>query len=473
MMKKILALLAVLCLLIGCLAGCNNTPVNNDPNGTEPNGSEPAGNQDTPTADPGSDGPSAPFIDYAAEVVLDFESETVKQEVTVRNFVDGDTTHFNVSSEIAENGILKARYLAVNTPESTGKIEEWGKKASSFTKEKLSGASSIVVESDNGSWNLDSTGGRHLVWVWYKTEGTDTYRNLNIELLQNGLSLASNSAENRYGEICMAAIQQAKASQLHIHSKQDDPDFYYGEAIPVTLKGLRTTIEQYENMKVTFEGVITHENSQTVYVEEYDEETGMYYGMTVYYGYNLTGTGLEILDEGNRVRIVGSVQYYAAAGTWQVSDIKYVDMRPNDPNNIQLIESGVGAAHTLTDPALFNEGTVTVDVMPTNDENFVVTETFEYAHLALGTSISMENLEVIAIYTTSNEDSSSKGAMTLTCRSGEQYVYVRTVVLRDAEGNVVTADAYQGKIIDVRGIVDYYNGDYQIKVFSADDITVK
>ena len=472
MTKKILALLAALCLLIGCLAGCN-TPAET-PDGTEPQGSEPVGSQDdTPTADPGSDGPSEPFVDYAAEVVLDFESETAKYEVTVRNFVDGDTTHFYVPSDIAEDGILKARYLAVNTPESTGKIEEWGKKASNFTKEKLSSATSIVIESDDANWNLDSTGGRHLVWVWYQPEGSDTYRNLNIELLQNGLSLASNSAENRYGEICMAAIQQAKAFQMHIHSKQDDPDFYYGEAIPVTLKGLRTTIEQYENMKVTFEGVITHESNQTVYVEEYDEETGLYYGMTVYYGYNLTGTGLEILDEGNRVRIVGSVQYYAAGGSWQVSDIKYVDMRPNDPNNIQLLESGVAAAHTLTDPALFNDGTVTVDVMPTNDENFVVSETFDYAYLALGTSVSFENLEVVSVYTTTNEDSSSKGAMTLYCRSGDQYVSVRTVVLRDADGNVITADAYNGKTIDVRGIVDYFSGDYQIKVFSASDITVK
>ena len=52
-------------------------------------------------------------------------------------------------------------------------------------------------------------------------------------------------------------------------------------------------------------------------------------------------------------------------------------------------------------------------------------------------------------------------------------MYVRTVVLRDADGNVITADAYQGKTIDVKGVVDFFSGDYQIKVFSASDITVK
>ena len=467
MMKKILSLLLALCIVLGCMAGCGETT----PNGTEPNGSEPAGT--VSNENPTDGAPSIDLVDYAVEAKLDLNSNTAKQEAVVKNYVDGDTTHFYVPTEVSENGLLKARYLAVNTPESTGKIEEWGKKASNFTKEKLMSADSIILESDDANWNLDSTGGRHLVWVWYRPAGSDTYRNLNIELLQNGLSLASSAADNQYGEICMAAIQQAKAAMLHIYSNEDDPDFYYGEAVPVTLKGLRTNIEQYEGIKVAFDGTITHNSNQTVYVEDYDEETNMYYGMTVYYGYNMAGTGLKILSEGNRVRFVGSVQYYATAGTWQVSDIKYVDMRPNDPNNIQLIEEGVTPSHTVTDPQLFNEGTVAVDIMPTLDEEFVVTETFDYAHLALGSSIAMTDLRVTSVYTTTNEDSASKGAMTLTCRGGDQTVSVRTVVLRDADGNVITADAYQGKTIDVKGIVDVYMGEYQIKVFSADDIIVK
>ena len=59
--------------------------------------------------------------DFASEVKLNMRSETAKQKVTVHAFVDGDTTHFNVPVSISENGILKARYLAVNTPESTGR----------------------------------------------------------------------------------------------------------------------------------------------------------------------------------------------------------------------------------------------------------------------------------------------------------------------------------------------------------------
>ena len=46
-------------------------------------------------------------------------------------------------------------------------------------------------------------------------------------------------------------------------------------------------------------------------------------------------------------------------------------------------------------------------------------------------------------------------------------------VLYDAEGKVVSPEIYKGKTINVKGIVDYFSGDYQIKVFSADDIIVK
>ena len=96
-----------------------------------------------------------------------------------------------------------------------------------------------------------------------------------------------------------------------------------------------------------------------------------------------------------------------------------------------------------------------------------------YAAMAMSTSVEMKNLTVVDVYTTSNEDSSSKGAMTLTCRAADgTLVDVRTIVLKDADGKIITADAYMGKTIDVKGIVDYFSGSYQIKVFSADHINI-
>ena len=191
----------------------------------------------------------------------------------------------------------------------------------------------------------------------------------------------------------------------------------------------------------------------------------MYYGMSVYYGYGLNGDGVQILSVGNEVRIVGTVQYYEAGGTWQVSGLTYRTMKPDDPNNIQKLSEGHSASYVLTDPVRFATGTVDVVV----DETVT---TLPYAQLAMSTSVRMENLVVKDVYTTDKEDSSSNGAMTLTCEYNGVTISVRTVVLFDGEGNLVTADAFAGKTIDVKGIVDYFDGTYQIKVFSVNDITI-
>ena len=447
---RILSLILVLCLTAGCFAGCQKD------------------NQETT----GATTPSTPLqiIDYVAQTNLDLESDTLKQEVTVKSFIDGDTTHFHVPESISADGVLKARYLSVNTPESTGKIEEWGKKASTFTKEKLSNAFSIIVESDDGNWNVDSTGGRHLVWVWYQPSESEDYRNLNLELIQNGLSIACGTVDARYGDACTNAFQQAKAQKLHVFSNEDDPDFYYGDAYEIDLMGLRTNIELYDNAKVAFEGVVTRINNNSAYVEEYDEATDRYYGMAVYYGY-ATGELLNILKVGNRVRVVGTVTYYETGGTWQVSGLTYRAMKPDDPSNTQLVSTGHAASNVLTDLEAFVNGKVDVEVWTGLDSEETTIKTFDYANLSMSTSVRMENLTVKDIYTTQN-GGDNDGAMTLTCEADGQTIVVRTIVLRKESGELYTAKDFMGKTIDVTGLVDYFDGEYQIKVFTPAEIIV-
>ena len=440
---RILSVALILCLLLGTLSGCKPANTDNTTASTNP----------------------VETVDYAGNLKLDMSTSTLKQEVTVKTYVDGDTVHFNVPGSVIPGGVLKARFLAINTPESTGKIEEYGKAASNFTKQTLMKAESIIVESDNGTWNADSTGSRYLVWVWYKTADMADYRNLNIEILQNGLAIASNSGGNIYGDVALAALAQAKAQKLNIFSGQKDPDFYYGEAVELDLKELRTNTEAYNGTKVAFNGVVTTDSNNSVYVEAYDSETDMYYGMSVYYGFGLSGDGLQILTVGNEVRIVGTVQYYETGGTWQVSGLTYRAMKPDDPGNIQKLSDGHTPAYVLTDADTFTNGKVSIESEEGSKE-------YRYAALALSTSIEMKDLKVVSVYTTDNEESSSNGAMTLTCEVDGKTISVRTVVLRDSGGNLITAEAYQGKVIDVKGIVDYYDGTYQIKVFSANDITI-
>lgn len=481
-MKRFFRLLFVVLLssfmfisLVGCDVKTNN---NDDPN-SEPNENDGDPNHGTgdptgdPTVDPGGNtDPINPgvidpedAVDYAGSIKLDMSSTTIKQEVTVKTFVDGDTTHFNVPTSFMDTGVIKARYLAINTPESTGKIEAYGKTASNFTKEKLSSATSIIIESDDDQLNADSTGGRYLLWVWYRTSENEDYRNLNIEILQNGLAIASNSAQNRYGDTCVAAINQAKALKLNVYSGQRDPNFYYGSACEITLKELRTNIEYYNNKTVAFEAVVVKDYSETVYVEEYDEELDMYFGMTVYYGFNAPADVLNILTIGNRVRIVGSVQFYEAGGTYQVSGLKYRAMRPNDPGNVQKISEGHKAAYNLVDAKTFAKGKIEIE-----DEENQETDVFDYAELAMSSSISMNNLVVKSVYTTNNPESSSDGAMTITCECEGETITIRTVVLT-VNGTLVTADAFTNKTINVKGIVDYFDGTYQIKLYSMNDVT--
>ena len=433
---KLLPLLFI-CLL---LAACGSDPAPTVPETT------------APTTEP-----VVELLDWADDIQP--SADTLRQAVTVKSFIDGDTTHFFVPGEVHREGVLKARYIAVNTPESTGKIEEYGKAASNFTREKLENAAEILIESEDGNWNADSTGDRFLVWVWYKNQGETVWRNLNVELLQEGLAFANSSAGNRYGDTCMGAIQQAKAAGVGIYSGQPDPDFFYGEAVELTLKELRCNIEQYSGMKVAFNGIITaNSGTQGVYVEDCDPETGLYFGIYVYYGHGLNGMGLDAITVGNETRIVGSVQYYEAGGTWQVSDLSYDMMNPKDPNNLLKLSTGHSAAYTCVEPEIFC-GEVTVP----NGEGEL---TAPWAQLALGTSVEMQGLTVVEAYT------SDDGAMTLTCVREDVTITLRTVPMRDESGNLITQDHYLGKTIDVLGIVDFFDGAYQIKVFTPAHIII-
>ena len=443
------ALRKLLPLVLACLllAACGSTPAPTAPETTA-----------APTTEPVLE-----ILDWADDIQP--SSDTLRQAVTVRSFIDGDTTHFFVPEDVNPEGVLKARYLAVNTPESTGKIEEYGKAASSFTRQRLENAAEILIESEDGSWNADSTGDRFLVWVWYKNQGENSWRNLNVELLQEGLAFANSSANNRYGDTCMGAIQQAKAAKVGVYSGQPDPDFFYGDAVELTLKELRCNIEQYNGMKVAFNGVITaNSGTQGVYVEDYDPETGLYFGIYVYYGHGLNGMGLDAITVGNETRIVGSVQYYEAGGTWQVSDLSYDMMNPKDPNNLLKLSTGHSPAYTPIDPETFCS-----EITVPNGESEL---TARWTALALGTSVEMQGLTVVDAYTTDNADSSSYGAITLICEQDGVRITVRTAPMKDENGNLITQDAYLGKTIDVKGIVDFFDGTYQIKVFTPDNIII-
>ena len=402
----------------------------------------------------------AETVDFAGQITFDTRSETVKQQVTVKTYIDGDTTHFLVPETIVAEGVLKARYIAVNTPESTGKIEEWGKAASRFTREKLENAEEIWIESDDAQWNLDSTSTRYLVWVWYRPKGEQDFRNLNIELLQEGLAIANSSAQNRYGDTCMAAIAQARAQKLRVYSGQKDPDFYYGDAIELTIKELRLHPEAYDGKKVAFSGVITVNHNNSVFIEDYDAETGLYFGFSVYYGNNMSGAGLEVLTVGNEARIVGTVQYYEAGHTWQVSGLTYRMMKPKDPGNIQIISQGHSPAWTeITPEQLYSTVTIETESGP---------ETYEFAYLAQGTSVLVRG-KYVAL---PEEDASGNTGRLISLDPNEDGVYDVVWLWIDPDLSS-SLDLKENSVYEVRGIVgcDAQN-DCRISVYTKDGVAI-
>ena len=85
----------------------------------------------------------------------------------------------------------------------------------------------------------------------------------------------------------------------------------------------------------------------------------------------------------------------------------------------------------------------------------------------------MENLFVSDAWVTRDRESSSYGAITLSCvsESGEN-VNVRVMPLYDENKQLIGPEAYLNHTIDVRGIADVYDGEYQIKVFTASGIDI-
>ncbi len=80
MKKKLLSLLLLVGMIFGVATACEKPSTSTDNS---------------------SSNEQAQMIDYAAQVKLDMNSETLKQEVTVVNHIDGDTTHFNVPKSMS------------------------------------------------------------------------------------------------------------------------------------------------------------------------------------------------------------------------------------------------------------------------------------------------------------------------------------------------------------------------------------
>ena len=128
-----------------------------------------------------------------------------RQIVTLNKCVDGDTAWFNLNSEL-----IKVRFLAIDTPESTNKQEEYGKEASEFTCNELKNANVIEIEYDKNSNKLDKYN-RHLVWIFVDNEL------LQEKILKEGLAeIKYIYGDYKYLDSLNIAQNEAKKNELNI-----------------------------------------------------------------------------------------------------------------------------------------------------------------------------------------------------------------------------------------------------------------
>ena len=164
------------------------------------------------------------FICFFSAIVNISASE--RQIVTLNKCVDGDTAWFNLDNEA-----IKVRFLGIDTPESTNKIEEYGKEASNYTCNALKNATTIEIEYDDNSDKLDKYN-RHLVWVFIDN-GL-----LQENILKEGLAEVKYIyGDYKYLDVLNNAQSEAQKNQLNIWSNytNDDSNILYTIVVLIAL----------------------------------------------------------------------------------------------------------------------------------------------------------------------------------------------------------------------------------------------
>lgn len=139
-----------------------------------------------------------------------------KVEVTLNKCVDGDTAWFNMNGEK-----IKTRFLAIDTPESTNQIEEYGKEASEYVCDLLTTASKIELEYDDASDKTDKYD-RHLVWVFVDNEL------LQEKIVKEGLAEVKYVyGDYKYLDDVNEALDYAKTNKLNIWSDSEESTNQY------------------------------------------------------------------------------------------------------------------------------------------------------------------------------------------------------------------------------------------------------
>ena len=293
------------------------------------------------------------WIDYAAngsvKLNLDYQGKDFYTDgigqFELKTAIDGDTAHFTPLVDKGNVGTMKARFFGIDTPESTGKVQEYGKAASNYTKEQLHEANdhgTIVVSSAQDTYGApepDSTGSRYVSLVWInltkKNAPKEELQLLNLMIVMEGLSWVKNvQAMPQYSDTFYAAQAQAEKYKLKLHSGEPDPDFNFGAYEDVSLIDIKKEIQaslddpehekKYNNAKIRFQGSVAGFINHILYIQDYvlydnddPSQGGEYCGINVFVG--MSDISSKYTKINTYVQICGLAQYTENYG-FQVTD---------------------------------------------------------------------------------------------------------------------------------------------------------
>ena len=284
-----IALSLITLFAIGALVGCGKS----GNSGSNQPGSE----SQAPTPQRGDEN----WVEYTesntVKLLLDYKGRDFYRdgigEVTLRTAIDGDTAHFNPVVTTTSSLTIKSRYYGVDTPESTGRVQPWGKPASNFNKEKLKAAAehgTIVVstaQEDYGLPEYDSTGERFVSLIWINETVKNAPFNelylLNLALVQEGYSWVKNVSDMpRFADTFYAAEKQAQNYKLNMFSGEPDPLYNYGGYVDTSLLDLKVATENYikdpgyqsefDNAKVRIRGTVAGFSDGIMYLQSHFTE---------------------------------------------------------------------------------------------------------------------------------------------------------------------------------------------------------
>lgn len=147
-------------------------------------------------------------------LLIPFCVKATTKKVTFASCIDGDTAKF-----FDQEQIIKVRFLAIDTPESTNKVEPYGQVASDYTCQRISKAKQITLEFDPNS-DLKDKYDRYLAWVFVDENL------LQKEIIQKGYGqVAYLYGDYKYTAELKVAQQTAQREKLGIW--QETKSFNY------------------------------------------------------------------------------------------------------------------------------------------------------------------------------------------------------------------------------------------------------